>query len=38
MTTTNDEWMPLGLADHEVAEYSALREDVPEYLHRSLWM
>ncbi|WP_078290927.1 hypothetical protein [Mycobacterium sp. D16R24] len=38
MTTTGEIWLPLGVdGNDEVAEYTALRDDVPDYLYRSLW-
>ncbi|BBX38439.1 hypothetical protein MMAG44476_06936 [Mycolicibacterium mageritense DSM 44476 = CIP 104973] len=37
MTTTDDQWAPLELGEEEVEVFTALREDVPDYLYRSLW-
>lgn len=38
MTMTEEQWLPLGVeGDAAVAEYTALRDDVPDYLYRSLW-
>ncbi len=38
MTTTNDQWAPLEIGDDEIETFTALREDVPDYLYRSLWL
>jgi hypothetical protein len=40
MTTadeTPDHWLHFGLDEDEIAEYTALREDIPEWLNTSLW-
>lgn len=37
MTTTQEQWLPLGVDADEASEFTALREDVPDYLYRSLW-
>lgn len=36
-TDGEEEWLPFGVADHEVAVFTALREDVPPWLDQSLW-
>lgn len=36
MTTTNDQWLPLGLEDDEVEAYAALRDDIPPWLEPSI--
>jgi hypothetical protein len=33
----DEEWLPFGVEDHEVAAFTALREDVPSWLDQSLW-
>ncbi|MGV0770204.1 hypothetical protein [Mycobacterium syngnathidarum] len=38
MTTTDDQWAPLELGEDEIEVFTALREDVPDYLYRSLWL
>ncbi len=40
MTTTGeteDDWLHFGLNEDEITEYTALREDIPAWLHTSLW-
>jgi hypothetical protein len=37
MTTTDEQWLPLGMEEDEVAVYTALRKDVPPWLESSLW-
>jgi hypothetical protein len=37
MTTTDEQWLPLGMEEDEVAVYTALRQDVPPWLESSLW-
>jgi hypothetical protein len=40
MTTTDqteEQWLPLGIEEDQVGEFTALREDVPSWLHGSLW-
>lgn len=32
-----DHWLHFGLDDDEITEYTALRDDIPEWLHTSLW-
>lgn len=39
MTTTDDQaqWTPLDIGEDEIETFTALREDVPDYLFQSLW-
>ncbi|MCA2245000.1 hypothetical protein JF781_21835 [Mycobacterium sp. WUMAC-067] len=39
MTTTDDkeQWAPLDIGEDEIEVFTALREDVPEHLYRSVW-
>jgi hypothetical protein len=34
---TENNWLHFGLDEDEIAEYTALREDIPDYLATSLW-
>ena len=36
-TEEEDHWLHFGLVDDEITEYTALREDIPEWLATSLW-
>lgn len=36
-STTDEQWVPFGLDEDEVATYTALREDIPNWLKTSLW-
>ena len=38
MTTTDEtKWIPLEIGEDEIEVFTALREDVPDYLYRSMW-